>query len=102
MLSATCTVSQPIYSDSSVEVFEGTWGDERKPAVFKVLKSEFPSARELAALRHEYNVLSALDVEGVVKAYGLEKHRNGLALVLERPSRTTRRRGSSTSSTAGR
>ncbi|WP_437282919.1 AAA family ATPase [Sorangium sp. So ce375] len=89
MLSATCTVSQPIYSDSSVEVFEGTWGDERKPAVFKVLKSEFPSARELAALRHEYNVLSALDVEGVVKAYGLEKHRNGLALVLERPSRTT-------------
>ncbi|WP_437718929.1 AAA family ATPase [Sorangium sp. So ce448] len=82
-------MSQPIYVDSSIEVFEGTWGEERKPAVFKVLKSEFPSARELAALRHEYNVLCALDVEGVVKAYGLEKHRNGLALVLERPSRTT-------------
>ncbi|WP_438036947.1 AAA family ATPase [Sorangium sp. So ce204] len=82
-------MSQPIYVDSSIEVFEGTWGDERKPAVFKVLKSEFPSARELAALRHEYNVLCALDVDGVVKAYGLEKHRNGLALVLERPSRTT-------------
>ncbi|WP_437321657.1 AAA family ATPase [Sorangium sp. So ce385] len=89
MLSATCTVSQQIYSDSSIEVFEGTWGDERKPAVFKVLKSEFPSSRELASLRHEYNVLRELDVEGVVKAYGLEKHKNGLALVLERPSRTT-------------
>ncbi|WP_437972031.1 AAA family ATPase [Sorangium sp. So ce260] len=89
MLSATCTVSQQIYSDSSIEVFEGTWGDERKPAVFKVLRNEFPSSRELAALRHEYNVLCELDVEGVVKAYGIEKHRNGLALVLEMPSRTT-------------
>src|SRR5689334_10878135 len=89
MLSVTCTVGQQIYSDSSIEVFRGTWGDERKPVAVKVLKSEFPSQRALASLRHEYNVLRELDVEGVVKACGLEKHKNGIALVLERPSETT-------------
>ncbi|WP_437932429.1 AAA family ATPase [Sorangium sp. So ce291] len=89
MLSVTCTVGQQIYSDSSIEVFRGTWGDEQKPVAVKVLKSEFPSRRALASLRHEYNVLRELDVEGVVKAYGLEKHKNGIALVLERPSDTT-------------
>ncbi|WP_437641732.1 AAA family ATPase [Sorangium sp. So ce854] len=89
MLSATCTVGQKIYSDAAIEVFQGTWRDDGKPVAIKVLKREFPSARELASLRHEHNVLCALDVEGVVKAYGIEKHENGLALVIERPSDTT-------------
>ncbi|WP_434048443.1 MULTISPECIES: AAA family ATPase [Sorangium] len=89
MLSATYTVGQKIYSDASIDVFQGTWGDDWKPVAVKVLKSEFPSSRELASLRHEYNVLRELDVEGVVKAYGIEKHKNGLALVIERPSDTT-------------
>ncbi len=85
MLPSTCTLGQQIYNDASVAIFEGHWGAGRTPAAIKLLKSAFPSSRDLATLRHEYSVLRELDVQGVIKAYAIEKHENGLALVLERP-----------------
>ncbi|WP_437683528.1 AAA family ATPase [Sorangium sp. So ce131] len=89
MLSPSYSLGREIYSDASVAVFEGFWGAEQLPVVVKVLKSEFPSARALASLRHEYNVLRALDVEGVVKTHALEENEHGAALVLERPTGRT-------------
>ncbi|MBW4564361.1 MAG: AAA family ATPase [Mojavia pulchra JT2-VF2] len=52
--------------------------------IVKVLKAEYPTLEELTQLRHEYKVLKSLiEVEGVIKALGLENHQNGLALILE-------------------
>ena len=49
----------------------------------KLLKSEYPTPRDVARLRHEYAITKDLDLPGVVRAYALEKHGNGLALVME-------------------
>ncbi|AUX23236.1 serine/threonine protein kinase [Sorangium cellulosum] len=89
MTLSSYAMGKQIYNDACVAIFEGHWGAERRPAVIKILKSEFPSARELASIRHEHNVLRELDIQGVVRPFGLVKHRNGLALVLERPGGRT-------------
>ncbi|MBC8231578.1 AAA family ATPase [bacterium] len=54
-----------------------------EPLLVKVLKTEYPSLTDLAKLRHEYEITKNLNIEGVVKPYGMEKYRNGLMLILE-------------------
>ena len=51
--------------------------------IIKTTKGEYPELKEIAKLRHEYKILKKLDIPGVVKAVGLEKYKNGLALILE-------------------
>ncbi|MBH8575516.1 AAA family ATPase [Nostocaceae cyanobacterium CENA369] len=52
--------------------------------IIKVLKAEYPTLEELTTLKHEYKILSSLiDIAGVINTLALEKHQNGLALVLE-------------------
>lgn len=53
------------------------------PVVIKVASAESPPPRDLARLRHEYLILRSLSIPGVVKALGLERYGNGLALILE-------------------
>ncbi len=52
--------------------------------ILKVLKGEYPTPEELTRYRQEYDMTRRLaDVEGVVKAYSLEKHHNTLVMCLE-------------------
>jgi serine/threonine protein kinase len=52
--------------------------------IVKVFKAEYPTLERLTALRHEYKILNSLiDVAGVINPLALEKHENGLALILE-------------------
>lgn len=57
---------------------------DKTPVIIKVLKSEYPTLKELTGLRLEYQVLNSLKgIAGVIQALSLEKHQNGFALVLE-------------------
>lgn len=53
------------------------------PIVAKLHRSEYPHPRDLARLRHEYGILRQLNMPNVIKAYALERHKNGLALIVE-------------------
>ncbi len=53
------------------------------PVVAKLLRSEYPRARDLARLRHEFGILRQLNLPNVVKAYAIEKFGNGIVLILE-------------------
>jgi PAS domain S-box-containing protein len=53
------------------------------PVIIKTFAAEFPSAGDVAALRHEYDVLKRLDIDGVIQAYALEAQQNRPALILE-------------------
>ena len=53
----------------------------------KLCKAEYPSARDVLRLRHEYGILKELGeqgLQGIPRAYALENHGAGLALVMER------------------
>jgi predicted ATPase/GAF domain-containing protein len=83
MRTAQYVVLDKIHESSDTLLYRGQRASDSLPVTLKVLRSEYPSPRELARLRHEYGLLQQLNVPGVIKAYGLESFNNSLALVLE-------------------
>lgn len=55
---------------------------DNTPVLLKVLKADYPSPKELAQLKREYELTTALPVEGVVQALGLEEYDHRPVLVL--------------------
>ncbi len=51
--------------------------------ILKATKSSYPTLQEITRLRHEYNILQSLHLEGITQILGLENVNNGLALVSE-------------------
>ncbi len=76
-------ITEKIQAGLHTVVYRGKREPDRKSVILKVLKSDFPAAEEIARLRQEYEIPKNLELEGIVKPYGLEKYKNGLALVLE-------------------
>lgn len=51
--------------------------------ILKLMQAEYPSLEELGRYRLEYDIINRLETDGVVQAYELIPHQNGLVLVLE-------------------
>jgi serine/threonine protein kinase len=64
-------------------VYRAQRKQDRQAVIIKILRAEYPNLEEIMQLRHEYELSRNLNLEGIVKPYGLENHRNGLALILE-------------------
>lgn len=76
-------LSLPIHEGVNTVIYRGVRESDLIPVIVKTLKSEYPTIEEIARLRHEYKILKTLDIAGIIKAHSLEKHNNGLALILE-------------------
>ena len=75
-------VNEQVFKSERTLIHRGIREADNVPIVIKQSASQYPSHFELARLRHEYEVLAKLDIDGVLKAHSLENHRNGLALIL--------------------
>lgn len=64
-------------------VYRGQRKQDRKAVILKILRSDYPTLEEIMQLRHEYEISRDINLEGIVRPYGLENYRNGLALILE-------------------
>jgi predicted ATPase/signal transduction histidine kinase/tRNA A-37 threonylcarbamoyl transferase component Bud32 len=64
-------------------VYRGRRIADSRPVVLKCLRPDHSSNRDLARLRREHEIISRFDDDAVVRAVGLERIGNGLALVLE-------------------
>ncbi|WP_437532937.1 AAA family ATPase [Sorangium sp. So ce726] len=82
-LSDRYTLNAKVRETQSSEVYRGYRVIDGASVLVKLLRSERPTALEVGRLRHEYEVLTCLDMPEVVKAIGLERHGHGLALVME-------------------
>lgn len=69
-------------SDNSV-VYRGRKEEDNQPVVIKIIKGDYPTEEELARYNKEYEITKSLNLDGVVKAYSLEKYRNTQAMILE-------------------
>lgn len=76
-------ITTVLHEGSSTSILRGTNKESGAQVVIKVPRGEYPTPRELATFRQECLLLRSLNVPGVVKAYGIEKYGNGLALILE-------------------
>ena len=76
-----------IYENDDTAVYQGLTKLEGRSHIIKLLKAEQPSFREVARLKHEYEMTQRLDLDGVIKSYDLISYPNGcgtnLALILE-------------------
>ncbi|MEP6490689.1 ATP-binding sensor histidine kinase [Microcoleus vaginatus] len=56
---------------------------DSQPVIIKIFKKAYPSSQEIYVFKHQYELLKDLDSEGIIKAYGIEKSNNYIAIVLE-------------------
>lgn len=75
--------NEEIFKNDRTLVHRGIRIADDVEVVIKLSSSAYPTHFELSRLKHEYEVLSQLDIDGVLQTHSLEKHHNGLALILE-------------------
>lgn len=75
--------NEQIFKNDRTLIHRGTRTADNTAVVIKLSSSAYPTHFELSRLKHEYEVLSQLDIDGVLQTHSLEKHHNGLALILE-------------------
>ena len=76
-------ITQKIHDTGQSSIFRALRTADDCPVVLKMLNSEYPTPRRLARHRQEYEIISSLQVAGVIKAYSLEKLKNTTMIVLE-------------------
>ncbi|MBL1208746.1 AAA family ATPase [Geminocystis sp. GBBB08] len=72
-----------IYDSVNSEVYNAVGKIDQKKVILKVLKQDYPTPNELIRYRQEYQLTNSLNIDGVIKAYSLEKYQNSLLIVLE-------------------
>jgi predicted ATPase/signal transduction histidine kinase len=83
MINDYCVTAQ-IYEGSRTLVYRGYRRDILpKSVILKLLRSEYPSFRELEQFRNQATIAQTLDLPGVIQTYGLESYENRDVLVME-------------------
>ena len=77
------TLSTEIHRGGKRVVYRATRDKDGVSVIVKSFLHEYPTPLETAGLRREYELIHGLGLAGVAQAYGLEIHRDRLALVLE-------------------
>ncbi|MBE9224892.1 AAA family ATPase [Phormidium sp. LEGE 05292] len=72
-----------IYESANSLVFRLRHVRDNQPIILKILKEDYPTPSELTRYKQEYEITRSLNLDGVVKAYGLQKYQNTLAILLE-------------------
>ncbi|NJK27809.1 MAG: AAA family ATPase [Coleofasciculaceae cyanobacterium SM2_3_26] len=76
-------ITAKIYESANSLIYRCIRLRDRQPVVLKILKQDYLSPNELARYKQEYEVTHSLNIDGVVKALGVEKYQNTLAIVFE-------------------
>ena len=77
------TLQTEIHRGGKRVVYRATRDRDGISVIVKSFIQEYPTPLETAGLRREYDLIHGLGIAGVAQAYGLEVHRDRLALVLE-------------------
>jgi serine/threonine protein kinase len=75
------TIKEQIHSGEKSVVYRGD--KVGKPVIIKILHNEYPDSNELTSFKHEYNILEKVISPGIIRAVGLEKHKNSLAIIFD-------------------
>jgi predicted ATPase/signal transduction histidine kinase/GAF domain-containing protein/tRNA A-37 threonylcarbamoyl transferase component Bud32 len=76
-------IKEKIHESSTSLVHRGVRQLDACPVVLKVLKPDYPTPTALARYTHEYDITRSLNLEGVIRAYGLQNHERTLVMILE-------------------
>ena len=80
---ANYLLTEKIYESVNSEVYRGSREPDHCSFILKVLKQDYPTAQELTRYKQEYEITRNLNLDGVIKAYGLEPYKKTLVIILE-------------------
>src|SRR4028118_214116 len=72
-----------IYESANSAVYRARREKDDRAVILKVLKEDYPTPAELTRYKQEYEITCNLDLEGIVKTYGLEPYQRTLFIILE-------------------
>lgn len=72
-----------IYESINSEVYRGIRVSDNQRVILKVLKQDYPTPSAITRYKQEYELTKSLNLEGVIKAYSLEKYKNTFVMILE-------------------
>jgi serine/threonine protein kinase len=72
-----------IYESANSLVYRAVRNEDNQLVILKVLKQDYPTQEELRRYRQEYEITKSLNLNGVIKTYGLENYQNTLIIILE-------------------
>lgn len=72
-----------IYESANSLVYRAIGEQDNQSVILKILKEEYPTPQELTRYKQEYEITRNLNLDGVVKAYGLEPYQRTLVIILE-------------------
>jgi PAS domain S-box-containing protein len=72
-----------IYQSDNSLVYRSIHNLDSQAVILKLLKPGYPTPSELTRYKQEYEIVRSLQIEGVVKAYDLQKYQNTLVMCLE-------------------
>ena len=72
-----------IYESPNSEVYRAIRESDGQAFILKVLKQDYPTPQELTRYKQEYQITHNLNLDGVIKAYGLEPYQRTLVIILE-------------------
>ncbi len=75
-------VIETIHEGESTTIYRGT-DEQQQPVIIKTLKAEYPDLKDIARLKHEYDILQDLQINGVVQALDLVKQDTQASLIFE-------------------
>lgn len=88
-LAHSFTVAGRVRENADSVLLRGYRNADMRPVFLKCPRGGRPTTNQLARLRHEYSILSALNGPGVAKAFGIEDLGDTVALVLDFPGESS-------------
>ncbi len=77
------TVIDQIYESANSLIYRGIRRQDSQTVILKVLKTDYPTSSELLGYQQEYEITRQLNLDGVIKVYGLETYQRSLVIILE-------------------
>jgi predicted ATPase/GAF domain-containing protein/DNA-binding CsgD family transcriptional regulator/tRNA A-37 threonylcarbamoyl transferase component Bud32 len=72
-----------LYESATSRVYRAQRAADKQPVILKILKQAYPSPEKIAWFKREYDITRAMNLAGVLKAYGLENRQQHWLMVLE-------------------
>ncbi|MCC5610687.1 AAA family ATPase [Nostoc sp. CHAB 5834] len=76
-------ITAKIYESDNSLVYRAILNHNHQPVILKILKENYPTPSELIRYKQEYEITCYLKLDGVIKAYDLQRHQNSLVMFLE-------------------
>jgi predicted ATPase/serine phosphatase RsbU (regulator of sigma subunit)/tRNA A-37 threonylcarbamoyl transferase component Bud32 len=72
-----------IYESANSIVYRAYRKKQNQSVILKMLKEDYPTQEELTRYQQEYELINLFNLDGIIKAYAIEKYQNRPVLILE-------------------